>query len=60
MRGKYKVIKKINEGWETGADIGEILSVELWEGEWTLMLHGKAVCDFYSELATDNCVLIEE
>lgn len=60
MNKKYKVTKEIKKGWEIGVKIGDILTVQYWEGYLTLMLGDKAVCDINSKCAEDNCELIEE
>lgn len=58
---KYKVIKPIaaTDAWETGANVDDILTVEKWEGELTLMNNGKAVCDIDSVLANEHCCPIK-
>lgn len=58
MNKKYKVIKDIKKGWETGAKVGDILTVQYWNSDLTLMLGDKAVCDIDSECTKDNCELI--
>ena len=57
---KYRVIKDIEEGWETGAKVGDILTIENWKRDLTLMKNGKAVCDIDSRYGKEHCVLIEE
>lgn len=59
MENKYRVIKDIEKGWETGAVKGDILTVAKWEGDVTLMKKGKAVCDIDSEYAKEHCELIK-
>ncbi|MFT0803252.1 hypothetical protein VSK91_19625 [Bacillus swezeyi] len=59
MEQKYRVIKDIAEGWETGAAVGDVLTVKPWQGELTLMKDDKAVCDTDSEYAKDYCEEIE-
>jgi len=52
---KYRVIKDIPDGWETAAKVGDILTVGRWEGDKTLMLGNKAVCDVDSPYALEHC-----
>ncbi|MCY7679880.1 hypothetical protein MH122_13840 [Bacillus pumilus] len=59
MENKYRVIKDIEEGWETVAVKGDILTAAKWEGDFTLMKEGKAVCDKDSEYAKEHCELIK-
>ena len=56
---KYRVVKKIEEGWETGAEVGDILTVQNWNRDLTLMKDGKAVCDIDSRCAKECCERIE-
>ncbi|MCY7454292.1 hypothetical protein [Bacillus altitudinis] len=59
MEKKYRVIKDIDEGWEAIAVKGDILTVAKWEGVFTLMKEGKAVCDIDSEYGKEYCELIK-
>ncbi|MGI6836119.1 hypothetical protein RY280_23400 [Bacillus paralicheniformis] len=59
MEKRYRVIKDIPEGWETGAKIDDILIVKPWWGELTLMKGNKAVCDVDSATCLDHCVEIK-
>lgn len=56
---RYKVIKDIPEGWETGASVGDILTVENWNSDLTLMKDKEAVCDIDSQYAKEHCVEID-
>lgn len=56
----WRVIKDIPEGWETGAQVGDILTVAYWHGDKTLMKGDKAVCDIDSECAREHCELVSQ
>jgi hypothetical protein len=51
----YKVIKRIEDGWEDTADVGDILYVENYEGRCALFKAGKAICDVGSVYETHHC-----
>lgn len=55
MARTFEVIKDIPEGWETYAQVGDILTVGRWEGELTLMKGKKSVCDIGSKFANEHC-----
>lgn len=55
---RYEVIKDIPDGWETTAKVGDILTVERWEGENALFKGKKAICDEDSPYANEHCRLI--
>lgn len=52
---RYVVIKDIDEGWECGAKVGDILEVRMYEGYETLFKGGKAVCDMTSAAQVECC-----
>ena len=57
---KYEVIKDIPKGFESGANVGDILTVKLWGSVPTLMKGKKAVCDLDSFYGIHHCKKIEE
>ncbi|MGD6876841.1 hypothetical protein [Bacillus infantis] len=59
MDKKFRVIKDIPEGWETSAAVGDILTVQNWNRDLTLMKGSKAVCDIDSEYGRNYCEEIE-
>ena len=61
---KYEVIKDIPKGFESGAKVGDILTVNLWgnvnDRSLTLMnADKKAVCDLDSFYGVNHCKKIE-
>ena len=57
---KYRVIKEIQDGWETSANVGDILIRKTWEGVPTLFKGKKAVCDADSPYAINHCEAVLE